>query len=83
MSQLSLKYQREYAAKKGLKKPKNRFKKERNRRYYLHQRLKGFIKLKAEKRTIFVPSGKIPITLQNYINELCRDYGYSAQIIIT
>ena len=82
MSKLASKYQREHAKKHGFKKLETRFREERARRYYLHGRLKGFIRLNAEKRTIFIPVGSVPQTLQNYINELSREYGYNVQIII-
>ena len=83
MSKLASKYQREHAKSYGFKKPETRFREERARRYYLHTRLKGFVKLNAEKRTIFIPLGSVPRTLQNYINELRDQYGYSVQMIIT
>ncbi len=84
MSKLANKYQREHAKKHGFNKTETRFRKERARRYYLHGRLKGFIKLQAEKRIIFVPVGTaVPSTLQNYINELSREYGYSVQMVVT
>lgn len=51
----------------------------KNRRYYLHRKLKGVYRVEARKRLIHIPPGELK--LSNVINELITG-GYSAQLYI-
>jgi hypothetical protein len=82
MSKQANKYQKEYLKNNPIQEKETKFKTERQRRYYIHSRLKGFIEFDSEKRTVFLPVGRVPSTLKNYINILRDEYGYSVQLII-
>lgn len=82
MSKQANKYQKEYLKKYQVKKTETKFKKERQRRYYIHSKLKGFIDFDSENRTVFLPVGFVPPVFMNYIGILRDEYGYNVQLII-
>lgn len=58
--------------------PKSKLK--RNRRYYLHSKLKGICKFNAKRRTFYtVDEIELSDRQRSYMNELINDYGYVIQ----
>lgn len=57
----------------------------RNRRYYLHRRIKRFARLKVSLKTIYIGStmmGGGNVRDSFYMNELCSKYNYVVQLEI-
>lgn len=51
-----------------------------NRRYYLHRKLKGFVRMKARIKTMYVPYSVTPdAQQQKYLDELRSKIGYALQ----
>lgn len=55
--------------------------KKRNRRYYIHRRLKGIYTIRPHKRLIEIPAGE-ELPKLNLIEELITNCGYTAQYFI-
>ena len=84
---LSNKYQLQYIQKFGeVGRLEPRFKngeEEKRKRYYYHSRLKGWnVFIDSRARSIDVPEGRIPNFIQNYIDKLINNHGYTVQRII-
>lgn len=54
----------------------------KNRRYYLHGKVKKICKIDAIKRTIFSVNDLDILKTNKYISELVNDFGYSLQLEI-
>lgn len=55
--------------------------KKRNRRYYIHRRLKGIYTIRPRKHLIEIPAGE-ELQKLNLVMELITKCGYSAQYFI-
>ncbi len=55
--------------------------KKRNRRYYIHRRLKGIYAIRPRKRLIEIPAGH-ELPKLNLVMELITKCGHSAQYFI-
>lgn len=54
----------------------------RNRRYYLHQKIKLMYKYQARHRTVFIPANAEELSLKKQLHELRDKFGYNLQLSI-